>query len=253
MIRRVLTATFVVIAALLVAGCAGLTSADGREASRLLQDAHAAQADLESMTFRMNLSGEASGQSFTMRFDGGGYLKGEQAGDFFMQGSMEAPGVQATDFKLVMRGGRMWMGLGGQWQEMAVPGGTLQSDAQLESQLADLDFSRFVTDVAVERDTTFLGESVTKVVGVIDTSGMLDSLVGQLAPLGGSFGTALPQDFKDALGDTRVVIYVSEETHLVQAARITLSLEYQGETMSLTLDYYLTGANQPVEIPTPAA
>ncbi len=253
MFRRALTAILVTAAALFVAGCAGLTSADGREASALLEQANAAQAELESMTFRMNLSGEAAGQGFTMKFDGGGYLKGEQAGDFFMQGSMEAPGVPSTSFELVLRSGRMWMGLGGQWQEIPVPADALEQNGQLENQLANLDFSQFVTDVEVERDTTFLGEPVTKVVGVIDTSGMFDSLLGQLGPLGGSFGTPLPQDFQDALGDTRVVIYVSEATHLVQAARVTLSMDYQGETMTMKLDYYLTGANQPVEIPAPAA
>jgi len=253
MLRRALTVSLIAVAAVFVAGCAGLTTKDGRDAEQLLRQAQEAQAQLDSMTFRMSISGDMAGQAFTMHFDGGGYLKGEQAGDFVMRGSMEGPGVPQTDFRMVMQGGRMWMGLGGQWQEMPLPEGAPQADAQLESQLAQLDFSRFVTDVEVERDTTFLGEPVTKVVGVIDTAGMVDAFVGQLGGLGSAFGTGLPADFSESLGDTRVVIYVSDETQVVQAARITMSFEAEGETMNMALDYFLTGVNEPVEIPTPSA
>jgi outer membrane lipoprotein-sorting protein len=253
MLRRALTASLVVLVAALVAGCAGITSKDGRDAEQLLQQAQEAQAQLESMTFRMSLTGDVAGQGFTMRFDGGGYLKGEHAGDFVMRGSMEGPGVPATDFRMVMQGGRMWMGLGGQWQEIPIPEGTAQADAQLENQLAQLDFSQFVTEVEVDRDTTFLGEPVTKIVGVIDTAEMVDTFLGQFGGLNGSFGSGLPADFSENLGDTRVVIYVSDTTHVVQAARITISLEAEGETATMNLDYFLTGVNEPVEIPTPTA
>jgi hypothetical protein len=251
MLRRTLTAVLASAAVLALAGCVGLDSADGREAQQLLEQAEQAQAELRSMTFQMRVKGEAAGQSFTMKLGGGGYLKGKRAGDFAFEGSMEAPGLPATEFKMVMQGGRMWMGLGGQWQELPVPQGTTGADAALESQLANLDFSRFVTDVSVENDTTFLGEPVTKIVGVIDTAGLVESFVGELGSLGGSFGTGLPSDFTEHLGDTRVIVYVSDETDVVRAARITMSIEYEGETMNLEVDYALTGMNEPVEIPAP--
>jgi hypothetical protein len=83
---------------------------------------------------------------------------------------------------------------------------------------------------------------------------MLDTFLGQLGSLGGPLGTGgLPNDFTDGLKDTRVVIYVSDETHVVRAARITLALEYEGEEMTMKVDYFLDSVNEPIEIPTPSA
>jgi hypothetical protein len=247
MLRRALLAVLALALAVVGAGCA---TADGRRAGELLQQAHAAQAELESMTFRMRMSGDVAGQAFTMTMDGGGYLKGDQAGDMVMQGVVEGAGVPATSFSAVIRDGRAYAGFGGIWTEMPVPAGA-DATAQLESQLAAFDFTQYVKDVSIDDTTVFLGEPVTKIVGVIDTADMLGALSGQLGDLSQLGGAGLPADFIDGLGDTRIVVYVSDETHHVRAAHMSFNLEQQGQKMTMDIDYSLQGVNEPIEIPEP--
>lgn len=244
--RRVLLAIVALAIALAGAGCA---TVDGQRAGEVLQQAEAAQAELESMTFRMRMTGEMAGQTFTMTMDGGGYLKGEQAGDMVMQGVLSGEGIPATSYSMIMRNNRAYASFGGVWSEVPVPAG-IEADSQLESQLAAFDFTKYVSDVSIDDTTVFLGEPVTKIVGVIDTEGFLSALSGQLGGLS-SLGTGIPEGITDGFGDTRIVVYISDETHYVRAAHMSFSLEEQGQTMTMDLDYSLQGVNEPIEIPEP--
>jgi hypothetical protein len=255
MVKRILT----VIAAfglLAVAGCAA--GKDGAEAQELLEKATQAQEQIESMTFSMNIVGEAAGEAFTMQMSGGGYLKGEQQGDMVVRASMTLPSMPATTFEMVSRKGSLYMNLDGSWQ--AIPGGTIPgetSDAQaeqLEQQLANFNFAKYVTDVSVEEGTTFLGEPVTKIVGTIDTNGLLGGVLDQLGAAAGGLtgGFTPPQEELDALGDIRAVLYVSDATDLVQAARMEFTMDADGETATFEVNYALRSVNEPVEIPKPA-
>ncbi|MCI0636704.1 MAG: hypothetical protein L0206_22720, partial [Actinobacteria bacterium] len=134
--------------------------------------------------------------------------------------------------------------------EMPLPAGT-EATAQLESQLAAFDLTQHVRDVSIDDTTVFLGEPVTKIVGVIDTAGLMNALSGQLGGLSDFGGAGLPTDFIDGLGDTRIVVYISDETHYVRAAHMSFSLEQQGQTMTMDIDYSLQGVNEPIEIPEP--
>lgn len=245
--RRVLLAVLALAIALVGAGCA---TVDGQRAGELLQQAHAAQAELQSMTFRMRITGEMAGQTFAMTMDGGGYLLGEQAGNMVMQGVVEGAGVAPTSFSAIIRDGHAYAGFGGVWTEMPAPVGP-EATAQLESQLAAFDFTEHVTDFSIDDTTTFLGEPVTKIVGVIDTAGLLDTLSGQLGGLSDLGGAGLPAEFTDGLGDTRIVVYISDETHYVRAAHMSFSMEQQGQAMTMDVDYSLQSVNEPIEIPEP--
>ena len=123
--------------------------------------------------------------------------------------------------------------------------------AELERQLAAFDFTQHVTDVAIDDTTTFLGEPVTKIVGVIDTAGLINALSGQFGGLSDLGGAGLPADFTSGLGDTRIVVYISDETHYVRAAHMSFSLEQQGQTMTMDIDYSLQSVNESIEIPEP--
>jgi hypothetical protein len=247
MLRRALLA--IVALAIAVAG-AGCATVDGQRAADLLEQAQAAQAELESMAFRMRVSGDVAGQTFSMTMDGGGYLLGDQAGDMVMQGVVEGAGVPATSFSAIIRDGHAYAGFGGVWTEMPMPVGT-EATAQLESRLTAFDFTQHVRDVSIDDTTVFLGEPVTKIVGVIDTASLMNALSGQLGGLSEIGGAGLPTDFIDGLGDTRIVVYVSDETHYVRAAHMSFSLEQQGQTMTMDIDYSLQGVNEPIEIPEP--
>lgn len=250
--RRVLNAVAAVAAALSLAGCAVLTSGDAAEAERVLEQATAAQEELESVTFGVRVQLALDGQTFNVRLDGGGYLKGEQAGDFVMQASADIPGAPMSEFGIVSRRSRLFVALNGVWEELPLPADAAAQDAALQAQLAGFDFSRYVKDVRVERATTFLGEPVTKIVGVIDTAGLVEGLFSQLGDLTFLGASPVPTgDLAEGLGDTRAVLYVSDATHLVRAALITMELEAEGETVEMRVDYALKSVDEPVEIPTP--
>jgi outer membrane lipoprotein-sorting protein len=249
MVKRILT-LIAALGLLAVAGCAA--GKDGAEAQELLQKATEAQEQIESMTFSMNVVGEAAGQAFTMKMSGGGYLKGDQQGDMVVRATMTIPTMPATSFEMISREGSVYMNLDGTWQQ--IPGGTAQADQQLEQALAGFDFAKYVTDVSVEKGTTFLGEPVTKIVGTIDTQGLLGGLLDQLGAAAGGLtgGFAPPQEALDALGNIRAVLYVNDATNLVQAARMDFSVEAEGETAQFDVSYALRSVNEPVEIPEPA-
>lgn len=254
MVRR--AALAVLVAALSLAGAA-CSTADGQRAVELLERAQAAQEEIESATFGVRVWGEVEGQRVEVRMDGGGYLQGERAGDFYLRGRVEVPGTPPTSFQLVTAGGSAFVELGGVWQELPAPAqpSAAETDA-LEAQLAGFDFTRYVTDVRVTSGTEFLGEPVTKIVGVVDTAGLFEGLLGELGGfegLGGFADAGLADEVRKHLGDTRAVLYVSDVTNLLRAALVTIAFEDQGQTFELHLDYALRTVDEPVEIPTPAA
>jgi hypothetical protein len=60
-------------------------------------------------------------------------------------------------------------------------------------------------------------------------------------------------DLSEMLGDTRAVIYLSDETRLPLRMLLDLSMEVEGETADMHLDYAITNVNEPVEVPDPGA
>jgi hypothetical protein len=58
-------------------------------------------------------------------------------------------------------------------------------------------------------------------------------------------------DLSEILGDTRAVIYLSDETRLPLRMLLDLSMEIEGETADMHLDYAITNVNEPVEVPDP--
>ena len=252
MVRRAVLALLVGAIAFAGAACSAISSGDGQRAQEILQAATAAQANVESLSFGLRVWGEAQGQSLQLKMDGGGYVKGERAGDFFMRGSMEMPGVPRTGFQLVVRNGRTFAEFAGLWQELPATQASSTQDAELEQRLAGFDITRYVTDVEVTNGTTFLGEPVTKIVGVIDTAALFDGFVGQLGDLSTLGGDSLTSEVSRHLGDTRAVLYVSDETHLLRAALVTIAFEDdQGQPVELHVDFAVRSVNEPVEIPTP--
>jgi len=250
MVKRLLT-VLAAVGLLTVAGCAA--GQEGAEAEELLRQANEAQAEVGSMTFSMNVVGAAAGESFTMQMNGGAYLKGEKQGDMVVHASMTAPNSPAMSFQLVSRNGAMYVQANGTWQKL--PAGMAEAQTeQLEQQLAGFDVTKYVTDVAVEEGTTFLGEPVTKIGGTIDTKGLLDDLFGQLGAAGvpGGLGATPTQQALDALGPVRAVLYISDVTHLVKAVRLSFEVEAEGQTGTFEVNYALRSVNEPVEIPKPA-
>ena len=239
-------------------GCAALgEGADGVEAATILERATKAQESVESMSFAMTMRGEAAGEAFSMQLDGGGYVKGDHEGDMVMRMSTAGAGMPAMRFQMVALEGRAFTNMGGSWQE--IPGGLGEvggaAQAQLEQQLEGLDLTRYVTDVEVEKGTTFLGEPVTKIVGTIAIEDLMTGLFDQLGSATGSLGglSDPAQLFEQVdIEDVRAAIYVSDVTNLVRASHMEFAIEVEGQKATFDVDLSIDSVNEPIEIPEPA-
>jgi len=256
MVRRALTVLAVALAAALSAGCASLpvigdgSAGTAAEAQSILERANAAAAELESMSMQMRMHGSVAGEEFTMTMRGGSYLRGDRIGDGVYEAALEGAGLGAVSYRMVLLDGAIWADMGTGWT--ALPGPGLTDEQLQELSASPLDVVDIVRDIRVEKNTTFLGEPVTKIAATISAQDALDAVFGQLGDDLGSLGvTALPEDVLDGLGDIRVVIYVSDETGLVRAVHEELSLELEGQSMSMTLDLTVTGVDEEIAIPDP--
>ena len=102
----------------------------------------------------------------------------------------------------------------------------------------------------LEEGQQVAGEPTVKLTGVLDTSAMVEGMLGQFGPLvgGGDMSQML-----DGLGDTRVVLYVSERSHLPLHTLVDMTIEAGGQSAVMHLDFTITGVNEPVKIPQPRA
>jgi hypothetical protein len=233
--RRAALLTLLVVAVLPL-GCAG---AEGRQAQELLAQSDQALSQVRSFRFAGRLWLETPVGDFTFVMRGAG--NSAKGGSTFV--TMDAPDVpQFPEVTVVTRGERAWMKAGGGWQPLTIPPGQVTGVEQL-------DFTPYVKDVQVEDDAMAGGEPAVKLTGVFDTAGLLQGMFGQLAPASGG---ALP-DLSTSLGDTRVVIYISEATHLPLRTLVDLTVESAGEKATMHLDFALTNVNERVSIPGPGS
>jgi hypothetical protein len=258
MFRRLAT----LLAALALLACAGGCAAldeggDGLEAAAILDRATKAQESIESLAFAMTMSGEAAGETFSMQLDGGGYVKGDREGDMVMRMAMSGAGMPAMRVQMVTLDGRVFANMDGTWQE--IPGGMGEvggaAQAQLEQQLKGLDLTRYISDVEVEKGTTFLGEPVTKIVGTIAIEDLMTGLFDQLgSAAGGIGGVSDPSQLFEQvdIDDVRAAIYVSDVTNLVRAAHMEFAIEVDGQKATFDVDLSIDSVNEPIEIPEPA-
>jgi hypothetical protein len=230
--RRVGLVLALLATALAPLGCAG---ADGERAQELLVRSNEALADVESYRFAGRLSMETPVGGFTFVMRGGGNAK--DGGSSFM--SMEAEGVPGfPGVTVVTRGGTAWMSAGAGWQRVELP-------AESPVGVEQLDFTPYVKDVEVEDGHEVAGEAAVKITGVLDTAALVN---GVFAQLGAVPGGAVP-DLSDAFEDTRIVLYLSEATHLPLRTLIDMAMEAEGERIDMHMDFAITGVNEPVKIP----
>jgi hypothetical protein len=236
---RRLAALLALVFTLVAGGCAG---ADGQRAQELLAQSDQALAHVETFRFagRMTMSASVGDFGFTMT--GGG--DAQPGGSFFVK--MQAPELpNFPGTMVVVRGDEAWMKLGGTWQKLPLPAADLGSMSGIEQ----FDLTPYVKDVDVDEDAVVGGEPAAKITGVLNTAGLFEGVLGQL----GSFAGPLPEDFSDMLGDTRAVIYVSDATHLPLRILVDMTMEIEGESVTMHLDYAITDVNEPVKVPGPGA
>jgi hypothetical protein len=232
--RRALALFLLTATAAVAAGCSG---ADAQEAQALLVQSNAALAEIRSATFTARMSLTGGPQDLSMTMSGGGYAHGRRAGDFYVLATSDNLGFH--DLVLVSRSGRVAMNVDGHpIGEAPLPNTTADNPLQL------VDFSQHVKDVDVEHGKLIDGELMTKLTGVIDTAGLAK---GALADVTGAGGDGL--DLSKALGDTHVVLYLSETTHLPMRGLVDVPMDVAGEKIAVHLDFAYTSYDQKVEFP----
>jgi hypothetical protein len=231
--RRALALLLLTATAAVAAGCSG---ADAQEAQDLLAQSNAAFAQVHSATFAARLSLTGGPAELTMTMSGGGYAHGRRAGDFYLLANSDNLGFR--DLVLVSRSGRVAMSIdGNRVGEVPLPDPTADNPLQL------VDLSQYVKDVHVEHGKMIDGEPMTKLTGVIDTAGLAKGVLADL----GAGGEGL--DLSKALGDTRVVVYLSEATHLPMRGLVDVPMEVAGQKIAMHLDFAYTSYNERVEFP----
>jgi hypothetical protein len=231
--RRVF-ALLLLTAAAVAAGCSG---ADAKEAQALLAESNAAFAEVRSATFTARMSLTGGPQELNMTMSGGGYAHGKRAGDYYVLATSDNLGF--GDLVVLSRSGRVSMSVDGRpIGEVPLPNTSAGNPIQL------VDLSQYVKDVEVEHGKLIEGELMTKLTGVIDTAGLAK---GALAEVTGAGGDGL--DLSKSLGDTRVVLYLSEATHLPMRGLIDVPIDVAGQKIVMHLDFAYTSYDQKVEFP----
>jgi hypothetical protein len=232
---------------LLGAGLLVACSADEQRAAQLLTEVQAAQANMKSATIDARMVVSAGGRQFTVYMKGGGYLKGPRAGDQHVSISMEGLPVPVRAEVVTLRG-RGYVRMNGSWQSFPLPAQTATST--WTNSLSDL--ARYVKHVKVTENTVAAGVRGTTIAGDLDTAGLVRSMA-QMNAFSGATGSASPgaDEIAKHVGDTHVVLFISNRTHLVRSA--VMSFEIKGpQTVKMELFISRTGVNRPVEIPTPS-
>jgi len=229
------------VAPALLAGCVG---ADGRYAESLLQQAAAAQQSVRSEGIVMRFTMDADGHSGGVAMEGGAYLKGPNAGDFFMRGNGTgelALSGEATNFALVRRAGVVTVHAAGRTENMPVS----EADAKFGPDVVDiakfLDIAQYVKSVSVD-ETTLGGRPADRIVGKLDTSSLLKGVAG--------FGTQALGAAGVHFGDIRAVLFVPHDTHLVEVMFADMTITAGGHKGHMHMSVAVNGINKPVSFPT---
>jgi hypothetical protein len=231
--RRGLALLLVTAVAAAVTGCSG---ADAQEAQTLLVESNAALAQVRSATFTARLTMSGGPQGFDMTMSGGGYSKGRHAGDFYIVATSDT--FPFRELTAVTRSGRMSMTVDG------TALGGVPVPPQETSPIELVDLQEYVKDVTVEHGKLIDGESMAKIAGVIDTGALTK---GALAGITGAGGSGI--DFSKTLGDTRVVLYISEVTHLPMRGLVDVPIEVAGQKIEMHLDFAYTSYNTKIDFP----
>jgi hypothetical protein len=219
-----------------VAGCSG---ADAGRAQLLLKQAQDAQLTVASENFSAHLKVEAEGQTMELFCNGGTYLKGKHAGDMVMNVKVSAPVALPFQAMRVAKVGKSaWVEVDGRRTDLPASTGVAASS----SLLGAFNVTRYVKDVKVEGGQVLNGKPVTKIVGVLDTP----SLIAGMAKLGNMPGVAGLPNLDGTVGDTRVVMFFDDATHLLVAALADLSLGGKAGSVKLHLDLAIAGIDRPV-------
>lgn len=232
--RRIALLGATLLAPLALSGCIGV---EGKQAEALLQRASAAQAAVTSERFVVRFDFDGDGHKVTMAMQGGGYLKGPQAGDFyFTMTGTGAPELHAMNLSVMRRGNVAAVRVNGQTQQMPAP----RAQAEFGSPTEMLELAKYVKSVSV--DEANLGDRpADRIVGTLDTNALLQS--------SGNVATELLESAGVHISDVRAVLFVPRDTHLVEVMFADVDVTGEGHQVHMHISIATSGINKPVAIP----
>jgi hypothetical protein len=231
--RRALALLLVTAVAAVAVGCSG---ADAQEAQTLLAESNAAFAQVRSATFTARIAMTGGPQEFDMTMSGGGYAKGRHAGEFYVVATSDT--LPFREMTAVSKSGRVAMTVDG------TSLGNVPMPQQTDNPIQLVDLSQYVKDVEVEHGKLIDGEPMAKISGVIDTAGLAKGALADVAGMGES-----GIDLSKAVGDTHVVFYISESTHLPMRGLVDVPIEVAGQKIEMHLDFAYTSYDTKIDFP----
>jgi hypothetical protein len=228
---RVLALLLATAAAIVASGCTGRNA---QEAQQLIAESQAAFAGVRSATFTARLTMTGGPEELTLSMSGGGYARGKRAGDVYMLAT--ADNLPFNELALIRRSGRVVVRLDGRSL------GDVPLSDEGGNPLEVVDFADYVKDVRVEHGKEIDGEAMVKLSGLIDTAAVTHGALASLAGAGDF-------DLSQALGDTHVVLYLSEASRLPLRGVIDVPMNFAGEKIEMHLDFAYTSFNKKVVFP----
>jgi hypothetical protein len=245
-IHRIVRVLSTLLAAVLLAGCAG--GPEAQQAQALLERAQAEQLKLRTAAFSAEFSVTANGQKLSFALDGAAEMKKARAGNMWFR--MTGSGLGRENFEMTMskRGSRVTVNAQGQTQSFDAADAAAPKLDSLSS-LGSFDFSSCIERVDVAEGRSLGGERATRIAGTVDTACVLKAA----SALGGVAGSSAPNVDFDQLSkyvkDVQATLFVSERTHLLVGALITTSISAMGQSADVQIRYRLTRVNQPLRFP----
>ena len=230
-------ALLIVVAAFLAASASACSGPDAQEAQALLAESNAAFAQVRSATFTARLTVTGGPTTFSMTLNGGGYAHGKRAGDTYVL--VTGDGLPFNEVAMIKRHGRTVMRVDGHPIPVPAPPASAANPLQL------VDLADYVNDVHVDHGKVLESESepLAKVTAVLDTGALAEGALAQLASGTDGF------DLSAVLGDTRVVLYLSERTHLPKRGLLDFALKVGDQKIDMHMDFAYTSYNKRVEFP----
>ena len=232
--RRLLLAVACLPFAIGLSGCIG---ADGQQAEALLQRANEAQAAVRSEQFVIRFDVEAEGHKVAMAMQGGAYLKGAHAGDFYFTATADGSSdLKSLNMTIVRRGGTATVRENG--RTVTVPAPTAEQQFGSPSQFLDLE--RYVKSVSVD-ETDLGGRPADRIVGTLDTQALVGSAGGLATKALGAAGVHF--------GDIRAVAFIPRDTHLMEVMFADMDVDAGGHSAHMHISIAASGINKPVAMP----
>lgn len=226
-----------VACAALALGLSGCIGVDGPRAQALLQQAAQAQANVSSERFVVRFNFAAEGHSASMAMQGGTYLKGPSAGDFYLTlTGAGVPELQSLDMTMVRHGGFASIQNNGQVERLPLP----TAERQFGSPADMLGLERYVKSVSVDQ-ATYDGRPADRIVGTLDTQALLNSTGSFAAQAFGASGVHV--------GDIRAVLFIPRDTHLVEVMFADLTMSGGGHTLHMHISIACSDFNKPISMP----